>query len=192
MSKSSHVLTLAIMALLVVPLLGSAPTYAASCTFVLGFQAIHDQMPAIVGDCLVDQHYNPDNGDALQETTNGLMVWRKADNFTAYTDGYRSWVNGPFGLQQRVNTERFDWEASAPTPAQPAATTVVPQAPAGFDASRYIGQGDRYNCDDFRSQADAQAVLRADPADPNRLDRERDGIACESNPAPYDRNPVPR
>jgi len=49
-----------------------------------------------------------------------------------------------------------------------------------------MGQGNRYNCPDFKSQADAQAVLRADPRDPNRLDGDKDGIACERNPAPYD------
>ena len=41
-------------------------------------------------------------------------------------------------------------------------------------------------------QAEAQAVLRADPSDQNRLDGDRDGIACERNPAPYDSIPVPR
>ena len=61
-----------------------------------------------------------------------------------------------------------------------------------FDPTQYIGQGNRYNCPDFRSQAEAQAVLRADPSDPNRLDRDNDGIACESIPAPYERAPVPR
>lgn len=38
------------------------------------------------------------------------MVWRKQDNRTAFTDGYRTWINGPNGLQQRLNTERFAWE----------------------------------------------------------------------------------
>jgi hypothetical protein len=56
----------------------------------------------------------------------------------------------------------------------------------------YVGQGNRYNCSDFKSQADAQAVLRADPSDPNRLDTDRDGIACESNPDPRDLVKVPR
>ena len=41
---------------------------------------------------------------------------------------------------------------------------------------------DLYNCNAFVSQQQAQAVLRADPSDPNRLDTEnnqsRDGIAC--------------
>jgi hypothetical protein len=35
-------------------------------------------------------------------------------------------------------------------------------------------------------------VLRADPNDPNRLDADRDGIACESNRTPRDLVPVPR
>jgi micrococcal nuclease len=77
--------------------------------------------------------------------------------------------------------------AAAPPPA-----VVVPPAPApvspvaGFDPTSYLNQGDRYNCPAFASQAQAQAVLRADPRDPNRLDGDRDGIACESNKAPRD------
>jgi hypothetical protein len=51
---------------------------------------------------------------------------------------------------------------------------------------------DRYNCRDFSSQAAAQAILRQDATDPNRLDPDRDGIACESNPAPKDLVPVTR
>jgi hypothetical protein len=60
---------------------------------------------------------------------------------------------------------------------------------------------DDQNCDDFESQAAAQAHLRSDPSDPDGLDappgpadgNDRaggDGIACEDNPAPYDREPV--
>ncbi len=106
--------TAAVLVSLLLPgTISPLPSDAANCTFVLGFQAIHDQIPDTVGDCAVDEHYNPDNGDALQETTKGLLVWRKADNFTAFTDGYRSWVNGPYGLQQRLNSERFDWENDA-------------------------------------------------------------------------------
>lgn len=110
MTRSTHILRLVVLTLLIVPFFDNPPLQAANCTFVLGFQAIHDQIPDIVGDCLVDQHYNPANGDALQETTGGMLVWRKADNFTAFTDGYQSWVNGPYGLQQRLNSERFAWE----------------------------------------------------------------------------------
>jgi hypothetical protein len=60
---------------------------------------------------------------------------------------------------------------------------------------------DDQNCDDFESQAAAQAHLRSDPSDPDGLDARPgpadgndqaggDGIACEGNPAPYDREPV--
>ena len=69
---------------------------------------------------------------------------------------------------------------------------MAPSAVVGFNATLYIGQGDRYNCGDFASQAQAQSVLRAASADPNRLDADKDGIACESNNAPYDRVPVAR
>jgi hypothetical protein len=101
--------------LVLVPLLVSqittlTPAEAASCQFVLGFKTLHDLLPNVVGDCRVDEHYNPVNGDGLQETTRGLLVWRKADNWTAFTDGYRSWINGPNGLQERLNSQRFAWE----------------------------------------------------------------------------------
>ncbi len=39
----------------------------------------------------------------------------------------------------------------------------------------------RARCADFPSQAAAQAALPNNP----QLDRDRDGIACENNPAPY-------
>jgi hypothetical protein len=48
------------------------------------------------------------------------------------------------------------------------------------------------NCKDFPSQAAAQAALRNDPSDPHGLDNDRDGVACERNPPPYDRVPVLR
>lgn len=37
------------------------------------------------------------------------------------------------------------------------------------------------DCDDFSSQAEAQAALDADPSDPERLDADDDGEACESS-----------
>lgn len=80
--------------------------------------------------------------------------------------------------------------AAAPLPRP--ITTPPPTAPGAFDPRFYIGKGDAFNCADFASQADAQAVLRADPTDPNRLDGNRDGVACESNRSPKDLVPVPR
>lgn len=62
------------------------------------------------GEPLEDEHFEPSTGNSLQKTTKGLMVWRKADNWTAFTDGERTWINGPFGVMSRTNNERFNWE----------------------------------------------------------------------------------
>lgn len=64
-----------------------------------------------------------------------------------------------------------------------AAAALILVAPAA------LAQADT-DCSDYASQATAQAALRADPSDPNGLDGDGDGIACESNPAPFDRTPV--
>ena len=110
--------TMAIALLLATLFLSLPPSAGAAeaCQFVLGFKALHDAIPDKVGDCLANQSYTPDSGDAVQQTIawhgqGGLLVWRKADNWTAYTDGSTTWVNGPFGIQRRANTERFAWEA---------------------------------------------------------------------------------
>ena len=48
------------------------------------------------------------------------------------------------------------------------------------------------DCDNFGSQASAQAYLRLHPDDPDGLDPDSDGVACPENPAPFDRTPVQR
>ena len=94
----------------------AAPTTAAAeCEFVLGFATLKTLINLSegqdkVGDCLENERFDPVRGEAQQQTTGGLLVWHKADNWTAFTDGYRTWVNGPSGLQSRLNTEQFDWE----------------------------------------------------------------------------------
>jgi hypothetical protein len=116
--------------LLAIPSTGAAPVSGASCQFVLGFKALHDQIPGIVGECKTDEYHNSSNGDAIQETTGlhgggGLLVWRKCDNVTAFTDGQSTWLMGPGGLQRRLNAERFPWEHDCP--AQQAAPSAAQQ-----------------------------------------------------------------
>jgi len=101
---------------------------APACQFVLGFKTLHDLIPDRVGNCVDNQLFAP-NGDAQQHTsTGGLLVWRKVDNWTAFTDGYMTWINGPDGLVSRLNTERFPFEANEPAPQAPVAP--APPAPA--------------------------------------------------------------
>ena len=60
----------------------------APCRFVLGFATLRDLIGSQkVGACLEDEHFNLENGNSEQRTSGGLLVWRKADNFTAFTDG---------------------------------------------------------------------------------------------------------
>jgi hypothetical protein len=112
-----------------------------SCVFSLGFKTLHDMIPDVVGSCLENEHHNPENGDGLQRTTGGLLVWRKADNWTAFTDGTTTWINGPLGLQSRPNGDRFPWEATPvpqpqpPSPTQPPAPSQPPTlAPIPLEA----------------------------------------------------------
>ena len=119
-----------LLAATLLPFAGPAPASAAPpCEFVLGFKALHDLIPDVVGDCKTNEYHNPDSGDGLQLTTGGLLVWRKADNWTAFTDGYRTWIVGPLGLQQRLNTERFAWERDRPATSSPdsAPCSMTPQ-----------------------------------------------------------------
>ena len=103
---------LALLAAMVGLVFSFQPLLAQDCTFQLGFKALHDLIPDIVGDCLDDEQHNPATGITQQTTTNGQLTWRKADNWTGFTDGQRTWINGPEGLQQRLNSEQFPWEAA--------------------------------------------------------------------------------
>jgi hypothetical protein len=126
---------LSVAALLLV-LLPSVVSAQQPCGFALGFKAIVDQIGDRVGRCLENEHFNVANGNAEQRTAawhgqGGLLVWRKSDNWTGFTDGYRTWVNGPYGLQQRLNTERFAWEADSAAP--PALVAVRAAGHPRFD-----------------------------------------------------------
>ena len=120
---------LASFSLLLFAVFSTAPAHAADCEFVLGFATIRDLIGHdIVGECLENEHHN-DSGDGVQQTTGGLLVWRQADNWTAFTDGYRTWINGPNGLEQRLNTERFEWESGG-APGGGIAKSIPDETPA--------------------------------------------------------------
>ena len=48
-----------------------------------------------------------------------------------------------------------------------------------YDGGSGGGGGGDLDCADFATQEEAQAVLERDPSDPNGLDADNDGIACE-------------
>ena len=108
-------------ALLVAGMLVALATPAAAtgdCQFVLGFATLKSLIdaaegPDTVGACLENEQFRPIEQEARQQTTGGLMVWRKVDNWTGFTDGQRTWIHGPEGLQSRLNSELLDWERIA-------------------------------------------------------------------------------
>ena len=92
------------------------PAGTTGCDFALGFAQMRAQLgTATVGPCLGDESFDPSSGGAVQLTARGLLAWRRADGATAFSDGHRTWVAGPSGLQRRLNDERFCWEADADT-----------------------------------------------------------------------------
>lgn len=75
---------------------------------------------------------------------------------------------------------------ATPTPVATAEPTAEPTAvvepAATATAVQYFTDGrDRYNCKDFDSWEEAQAAYEANlPGDPNKIDIDRNGIACEA------------
>ncbi len=61
-----------------------------------------------------------------------------------------------------------------------AAAGVLITAALSFGFSGTAQAATDLNCSDFATQEEAQAVYNQDPSDPNGLDRDNDGIACES------------
>src|SRR5688572_18090687 len=68
---------------------------------------------------------------------------------------------------------------------------AAPSLPTSSDLSLAQQEND-LDCEDFETQEEAQAVLDEDPADPNNLDPNADGIACALLPSASDLDPAPR
>ena len=109
------------------PAVTRASAETPACSFVLGFEALHTAAATTIGGCRDNQHFAA-SGNAQQLTSKGLLVWRKADNWTAFTNGYKTWIAGPHGLVSRFNDEWFEWEAY-PTQTHDVAVTEAPPAP---------------------------------------------------------------
>jgi hypothetical protein len=121
---------LLIVLMAVVLMLGGAPSrpalaQSAPCRFTLGFAKLRAAIGSTrVGDCLEDEHFNPESGTTQQRAFGGLFIWRQADNWIAFTDGATTWIDGPSGVVSRPNSERFPWERE-PVPSRDTATPPV-------------------------------------------------------------------
>ncbi len=92
-------------------------------------------------------------------------------------------VDATIGDPQFITATASDGsiECGAATPVPPTATPLA------------SGDG-TFDCSDFTNQETAQVILEADPTDPNNLDPDVDGVACEELPprgtAPVDGFPT--
>jgi hypothetical protein len=85
--RSRHLPALAVGTAALLVAMPVAPAAAQSgCGFVFGFGALKNLLPQVVGNCVWDEMHRT-NGDATQVTDKGLLTWRKATGFTAFTDG---------------------------------------------------------------------------------------------------------
>jgi len=72
-----------------------------NCQFTLGFLALRDKIPDVVGECLENERFEPSTGSVHQRTTGGLLSWRRADGWSTFTDGVTLWIDGPEGVSIR-------------------------------------------------------------------------------------------
>lgn len=87
------------------------------------------------------------------------------------------------------------WAPTALIPSPTSAAAVTPATP-GVTVRFFTNGADRYNCTSFTSQAEAQEALAANaPGDPNRMDMNANGVACEDiaypPTAPRNLTPIP-
>lgn len=125
-------LALSLMLALAVSSASSGITLAQTATeFRMGFATLASLLPNVVGLPIASEQFDPQTGESHQPTTRGLMVWRKADNVTAFTDGATTILLGPFGLQQRPNDTLFAWERPAALIGLPTMVHFTPTVSVG-------------------------------------------------------------
>ena len=113
----------------------------------------------------------------------GVTVYRTFEDGTSI-DRYTLFVFEDGAWKHRFTEEEIGiFEPGVPYEEFVAGSTASPTADSSSDPSAdpsasSAADGD-LNCDDFASQAEAQAQLETDPGDPNDLDEDNNGIACE-------------
>jgi len=108
-----------------------------------------------------------------QETTAAPTEKTKEETTTARTK--------PIPAKGSQQSESEEVSESEPVPkAAPASTPKPVQESEPKESTSSNPLGSDLDCSDFASQEEAQTVLDQDKSDPNHLDADGDGIACES------------
>jgi hypothetical protein len=91
------------------------------------------------------------------------------------------WEQGPVPTSEPVPAPAEETVRPATEePAQPTTEETAPPATTEETTQPVGASADQYDCTDFIYREDAQAVLDDDPDDPNNLDPDLNGVACDS------------
>lgn len=113
--------------------------------------------------------------DALDAAAEAAPITAAAASAAADVEAAGFWSLSGVGAALGAAT------APAKTPAKPAPRVAAPPPPPVTISTMNTGGRDLYNCRNFSGWEQAQAVYEANlPGDPNHIDTDRDGIACES------------
>jgi Excalibur calcium-binding domain len=151
MRISTVVGALAASAVLLLPLTGVASAQDRDCSDFASQSEAQQALDASSGD---PERLDADGDGIACESSFGGSVTDQAD----------------LAVDDAIDDE----DAVTTTATTTATTSEVPAAAVVAAAA------DR-DCPDFATQAEAQAVLDADPSDPERLDADGDGTACEDH-----------
>lgn len=130
-----------------------------------------------------DNSYGHPTEEALSRVRAvGAEIYRtdRQGNITVTTDG----------ISYRVKTERSGTDGP-PVPVPEAQEAPPPPEPEPAPAPSGNLPGGDLDCADFDTREEAQVVLDANPDDPNYLDGDGDGVACESLPYSTSQEPPP-
>jgi hypothetical protein len=96
---------------------------------------------------------------------------------------YNQDPSDPYGLDADGDGVACEWDSdgvSTPSPSGEPYPRTSDHSSTRPDPSKNSGSSRDLDCDDFSSQAEAQATLEDDPSDPYGLDADNDGKACET------------
>jgi hypothetical protein len=74
-------------------------------TFELGVARLKQQLGDTMGTPVECEHPVSANGDTIQQTTTGLVIYRAATNTVIFTDGWRHWALTSRGMVSWEGTE---------------------------------------------------------------------------------------
>ncbi len=83
---------LALTALPTVAAAHSACSGGGAVELGVGFRDLADLLGALVGEPLECEHADASTGDVVQQTSTGLLYWRKSTNTPTFTNGDQHWA----------------------------------------------------------------------------------------------------